>query len=63
MRRAGLALLVVGLAMTFVSCTAFGSQFGSDYAAINGFGIIGATIGVLLMLAGLPFAIGGDKRD
>ena len=63
MRRVGLVVLLIGLALTFGSCAVFPSQFGSDYAAINAGGVMGTAVGVMLMLAGLAFVVGGDKRE
>ena len=59
MRRLGVAVLLVGLVLTFSWCAIFPSQYGSDYAAINVGGPIGTAAGVLLLVFGLVLLGGG----
>ena len=59
MRLIGLGVVVAGLGLAVGSCVAFPSAVGSDYAAINPWGVFGSTLGVLLALAGTVAALGG----
>ena len=61
MRRFGLALVVSGLALALGSFVLLPSTYGSDYAAINPYGIFGGVVGVVLAIAGLAPLIGGDS--
>jgi len=53
MRRAGIAVLLIGVVLALGSCTVFfPSQYGSDYAAINLGGPAGTLLGVILICVG-----------